>query len=54
MNMRKAAEVVLNDLCGGAWGRITLEAPEEFGQCEAAGRVAEEARRAKKAERKRA
>jgi len=30
VNMQKAAEVALNDFRAGSWGRITLEAPEQF------------------------
>ncbi|MEY4415720.1 MAG: hypothetical protein RIQ53_3013 [Pseudomonadota bacterium] len=30
INWQKAAEVVLNDFRAGAWGRMTLETPEEF------------------------
>lgn len=54
VNMQKAAEVTLNDFRSGAWGRITLETPDEFAQWQAAGLAAEEARKAKKAARKKA
>jgi ribosome biogenesis GTPase A len=54
VNMQKAAEIALNDFRGGAWGRITLETPDEFAQWCAAGLAAEEARKAKKAARKKA
>jgi ribosome biogenesis GTPase A len=54
VNMQKAAEVTLNDFRGGAWGRITLETPEEFAQWHSAGMAAEEARKAKKEARKKA
>ena len=30
INLQKAAEIVINDFRSGAWGRITLESPEEF------------------------
>jgi ribosome biogenesis GTPase A len=46
--MQKAAEVALNDFRTGAWGRVTLETPEEFTHWRAAGIVAEETRKAKK------
>ena len=47
VNLHKAAEVALNDFRAGAWGRITLETPEEFSAWLAAGRAldAERARR---------
>ncbi len=52
VNLQKAAEVVLNDFRGGAWGRVSLETPEEFAQWHAAGMAAEATRLAKKAARK--
>jgi len=48
VNMQKAAEVALNDFRSGAWGRVTLETPDEFAHWRAAGLVAEETRKAKK------
>jgi ribosome biogenesis GTPase A len=30
VNLQKAAEIAINDFRAGAWGRITLETPEEF------------------------
>lgn len=45
VNMQKAAEVALNDFRSGAWGRVTLETPDEFVQWRAAGIVAEEMRK---------
>ena len=48
VNMQKAAEIALNDFRSGAWGRVTLESPEEFAAWWAAGMAAEEARKAKK------
>ncbi|KQU71459.1 MULTISPECIES: ribosome biogenesis GTPase YlqF [unclassified Rhizobacter] len=48
VNMQKAAEVTLNDFRSGAWGRVTLETPDEFAHWQAAGLAAEEARKAKK------
>ncbi len=40
INLQKAAEIVINDFRSGAWGRITLETPEEFAKwwAEAQGR----------------
>ena len=32
VNLQKAAEAVINDFRAGAWGRITLETPEEYAQ----------------------
>jgi ribosome biogenesis GTPase A len=52
--MQKAAEIALNDFRSGAWGRITLETPEEFAGWWAVGMAAEEARKARKDARKKA
>jgi ribosome biogenesis GTPase A len=52
VNLHKAAEVVLNDFRAGAWGRITLETPEEFSGWLAAGRALD-AERAKRIEARR-
>jgi ribosome biogenesis GTPase A len=52
VNLQKAAEVALNDFRDGAWGRVSLETPDEFAHWRAAGLAAEEARVAKKAARK--
>jgi ribosome biogenesis GTPase A len=52
VNLQKAGEVVLNDFRAGAWGRITLETPEQFAQWAAAGEAADAARAAKQAARK--
>ena len=41
VHMQKAAEVVLNDFRAGAYGRITLETPDEFASWLAAGLAAE-------------
>ena len=49
VNMQKAAEIALNDFRSGAWGRVTLETPEQFAAWWAAGMAAEEARLEKKA-----
>jgi ribosome biogenesis GTPase A len=32
VNLQKAAEAVINDFRAGAWGRITLETPEQYEQ----------------------
>ena len=39
INLQKAAEIAINDFRSGAWGRITLETPEEFAQWWAAAQV---------------
>ena len=39
VNLQKAAEIALNDFRSGAWGRITLETPEEFTRWWAAGQA---------------
>ena len=49
VNMQKAAEIALNDFRSGAWGRVTLETPEQFATWWTAGMAAEEARLEKKA-----
>jgi ribosome biogenesis GTPase A len=36
VNLQKAAEITLNDFRSGAWGRISLETPQEFAQWQAA------------------
>lgn len=51
VNLQKAAEVTLNDFRAGAWGRITLETPEEFAGWLAEGQARDEARAAQRAER---
>ena len=51
VDLQKAAEVVINDFRAGAWGRITLETPEEFLQWQAEARLLDEQRLAKKAAR---
>ena len=52
VNLQKAAEIAINDFRTGAWGRITLETPEQFAQWWAAGQAREEARRDAKKQRK--
>jgi ribosome biogenesis GTPase A len=39
VNLQKAAEIAINDFRTGAWGRITLETPDEFAQWWAAGQA---------------
>ena len=48
VNLQKAAEIVLNDFRAGAWGRITLETPEQFERELAAGQAADAARQARR------
>lgn len=48
VNLQKAAEVVINDFRSGAWGRITLETPDQFARWWAEGQAQDEARRAAK------
>ncbi len=51
VNMQKAAEMAIHDFRAGAWGRITLETPDEFAQWQAEGQTREVARQAKAAQR---
>ncbi len=51
VNLQKAGEIALNDFRSGAWGRITLEAPDEFMQWHAAGEVRDAERTAQRTER---
>ncbi len=53
VNLQKAAEIVINDFRSGAWGRITLETPDEYAQWVAAGAVKEAARQERAAARTR-
>ena len=39
VNMQKAAEMAIHDFRSGAWGRISLETPDEFAQWLAAGQA---------------
>ena len=48
VNLQKAAEIAINDFRTGAWGRITLETPEQFAQWLAVGRARDVARQAKR------
>jgi ribosome biogenesis GTPase A len=51
VNLQKAAEIALNDFRAGAWGRITLETPDEFAQWWADGQALDQKRRARRANR---
>jgi ribosome biogenesis GTPase A len=53
INLQKAAEIALNDFRTGAWGRITLESPDEFMQWWAQGQAIEAERREKREQRSR-
>lgn len=53
VNLHKAAEIVLNDFRAGAWGRVSLETPEEFARWQAAGLAQEAERLARRAQRSR-
>jgi ribosome biogenesis GTPase A len=44
INLQKAAEIAINDFRSGAWGRITLETPEQFAQWSAAAQARQAAR----------
>ncbi|MDH4390319.1 MAG: ribosome biogenesis GTPase YlqF [Aquabacterium sp.] len=54
VNMQKAAEMAIHDFRSGAWGRITLETPDEFAQWLAAGQAADARRQAEQAQKLRA
>ncbi|MBL0089293.1 MAG: ribosome biogenesis GTPase YlqF [Ideonella sp.] len=51
VNLQKAAEIALTDFRTGAWGRITLESPEEFLQWQAGAAAADAERQAQRAAR---
>ena len=53
VNLQKAAEIAINDFRTGAWGRITLESPDEFMQWWAQGEAIEAERREKREKRSR-
>ena len=53
VNLPKAAEIAINDFRSGAWGRITLETPDEFAQWCAAGQALEAERQARREARSR-
>ncbi len=48
VDRQKAAEIVINDFRTGAWGRITLETPDEYAQWLALGMQREAERLAKR------
>jgi ribosome biogenesis GTPase A len=48
VNLQKAAEIAINDFRSGAWGRITLETPDEFAQWQAAGLALDAERQARR------
>ena len=48
VNLQKAAEIAINDFRTGAWGRISLETPEQFAQWLAVGRARDAKRQAKR------
>lgn len=48
VDLQKAAEITLNDFRSGAWGRITLETPDEFAQWLAAGQAQDAERQARR------
>jgi len=52
VNLQKAAEIVINDFRSGAWGRITLETPQQFSQWWAEGQALDAERLAKSRARK--
>jgi ribosome biogenesis GTPase A len=54
VNLQKAAEIAINDFRTGAWGRITLEAPEQFTQWWVQGQARDAERRAAKSQRREA
>ena len=51
VNLQKAAEIVINDFRTGAWGRITLETPDEFMQWSALGKAVDAQRLSKQEKR---
>jgi ribosome biogenesis GTPase A len=53
VNLQKAAEIAINDFRAGAWGRITLESPEDFAQWTARAHALDAERRATKQARRR-
>jgi ribosome biogenesis GTPase A len=48
VNLQKAAEIAINDFRTGAWGRISLETPDEFAQWWAAGQLLDAQRHARR------
>ncbi|HSW05861.1 ribosome biogenesis GTPase YlqF [Aquabacterium sp.] len=53
VNLQKAAELAINDFRSGAWGRITLETPDEFSTWWAAGQALDAERQARRERRQR-
>ena len=51
VNLQKAAEIAINDFRTGAWGRITLETPDEFAQWWAQGQAVDAQRLTKREKR---
>ena len=51
VNLQKAAEIAINDFRAGAWGRITLEAPDDFVRWWAAGQKLDAERQASRDQR---
>lgn len=51
VDLQKAAEMAINDFRNGAWGRITLETPDEFTQWWADGQARDALRQAQRAQR---
>jgi ribosome biogenesis GTPase A len=51
IDLQKAAEIVINDFRSGAWGRITLETPDQFSAWQSAGITREAERLARKRQR---
>jgi ribosome biogenesis GTPase A len=47
-DLQKAAEIAIHDFRSGAWGRITLETPQEFAQWLAAGQARDAERQARR------
>jgi ribosome biogenesis GTPase A len=48
VNLQKAAEIAINDFRTGAWGRISLETPDEFAKWQAAGALREAERQSRR------
>jgi len=51
VNLQKAAEIAIHDFRSGAWGRITLETPDEFVQWQAKAQAQEAERLARRKQR---
>lgn len=51
VNLQKAAELAIHDFRAGAWGRVSLETPQDFARWLAEGQAKELARQAKAAAR---